>query len=378
VTTQLALVSVVALAMSHSVAGKRPRTEPIRWGIMGSGLISSDFVGALQDLPTEEGRVVAVAARSKESADQFAATFDIPQAYEGYEALANDPNVDVIYIGTVAQTHAACVRIALAAGKPVLVEKPIAMCAEEAAALTEEAKSKGLFLLEGMWTRFFPAIRKARELLSSGVLGDVVAVSADFGWPADPEGEHKRCIDPLSGGVSMDVAMYPIAHILLAAGDAPPAKITAVGTTKAAADGRSRVDWSVAGGLSGFPGNPALSATILCTLDGSTPEEAVFTGTKGTLRVHRPAHTPTKLTLSVAESREVSREESFEFPLPPPPKRARPFNYPGSQGFVYEAQAVHTALREGRLQCAEWTHREAVTTLACVDALRSTVVAGDA
>ena len=89
----------------------------------------------------------------------------------------------------------------------------------------------------------------------------------------------------------------------------------------------------------------------------------------------RPAHTPTRLTLSVAESREVSREQSFEFPLPPPPKRALPFNYPGSQGFVYEAHAVHAALREGRLQCTEWTHAEAVTTQACVDALRGAVIA---
>ena len=133
------------------------------------------------------------------------------------------------------ETHTACVRLALAAGKPVLVEKPIAMCAADAEALTAEAKAKGLFLLEGMWTRFFPAIQKARELLSSGAIGDVISVSADFGWPADPEGEHKRCIDPVSGGVSTDVAMYPIGHILLAAGAAAPSQIVATGTTKPAA-----------------------------------------------------------------------------------------------------------------------------------------------
>ena len=350
----------------------------VRWGIMGAGLISADFVGSLQDLPSEEAQVVAVAARSQASAEKFASSFAIPRAYGGYEALAADPDVDVIYIGTVAQTHAACVRLALAAGKPVLVEKPIAMCKEDAAALTAEAKEKGLFLLEGMWTRFFPAIQKARELLRSGIIGDVVAVSADFGWPANPEGEHKRCVDPVSGGVSADVAMYPVGHILLATGAEPPARITATGTTRPASDGQSLVDWSVAGALSGFPGNPALSATVLCTLDGSTPEEAVFTGTKGTLRIHRPAHTPTRLTISVAESREVSKEQIFDFPLPPPPKRALPFNYPGSQGFVYEARAVHAALREGKLQCEEWTHAESITTQGCVDALRGAVIRGGA
>lgn len=353
---------------------KRARSAPVRWGIMGSGLIASDFVGALQDVPSEEAQIVAVAARAQDRAEKFAQSFGIPRVYEGYEALAADPDVDIIYIGTVAQTHAACVRLALAAGKSVLVEKPIAMCAADAKALTAEAKAKGLFLLEGMWTRFFPAVRKAHELLSSGAIGDVIAVSADFGWPADPEGEHKRCIDPVSGGVCMDVAMYPIGHILLAAGAALPTRIRATGTTKVAADGRARVDWSVAGALSGFPGTPALSATVLCTLDGSTPEEAVFTGTKGTLRLHRPAHIATKLTLSVAESRELSKEQTFEFPLPPPPTGALPFNYPGSQGFVYQARAVHQALRAGKLQCEEWTHEESVTTQACVDALRGAVI----
>jgi dihydrodiol dehydrogenase / D-xylose 1-dehydrogenase (NADP) len=70
---------------------------------MGSGLIASDFVGALQDLPADEASIVAVAARSKASADKFAKSFGIPRAYEGYEALAADPDVDVIYIGTIAR-----------------------------------------------------------------------------------------------------------------------------------------------------------------------------------------------------------------------------------------------------------------------------------
>ena len=354
---------------------KRQRVgEPIRWGVMGSGLISSDFVGSLQDLPATEAKVAAVAARSKASAEKFAQSFGIPNVYEGYEALAADPEVDVIYIGTVARTHADCVRLALAAGKPVLVEKPIALCEEEAAALVAEASAKGLFLLEGMWTRFFPAIHKARELLNSGAIGEVIAVSADFGWPADPYGEHKRCLDPLSGGVSMDVAMYPIGHILLAGGAAKPAQIAATGTTKPASESGGLVDWSVAAALSGFPSNPALCATVLCTLDGSTPEEAVYTGTNGTLRIHRSAHTPTRLTLSISETREQSTDAIFDFPLPTPPKGALPFNYPGSQGFVYEARAVHAALRAGKLQCSEWTHEESVTTQACVDALRNGVI----
>ena len=110
---------IVALAtMGDRGNNKRPRTGPIRWGIMGAGLISSDFVGSLQDLPPEEAQVVAVAARSQASAEKFAQSFGIPRAYEGYETLAADPGIDVIYIGTVAQTHTTCVRLALSAESP--------------------------------------------------------------------------------------------------------------------------------------------------------------------------------------------------------------------------------------------------------------------
>ena len=159
------LLSLLLVAASNDDAACAAMGRPIRWGIMGSGLISSDFVGALKALPADEAEVIAVGARSLEAAQAFATSLGVPKAHAGYEALASDPDVDVVYVGTVAQTHADCARIALAAGKPVLVEKPLAMNGEEAAELVALAKSRGLFLLEGMWTRFFPAVVKARELL---------------------------------------------------------------------------------------------------------------------------------------------------------------------------------------------------------------------
>ena len=100
----------------------------------------------------------------------------------------------------------------------------------------------------------------------------------------------------------------------------------------------------------------------------------MFTGTKGTLRILRPAHAPSRLHLSVSAGRQASEDETFDFPLPPPPVDALPFNYPGSEGFVYEARAVHAALRAGKLELDEWTHADSVTTQAIVDAMRRAVV----
>lgn len=378
------LVLVGALGIEGRVmhASKRPRREPdqpIRWGIMGAGMISHDFVSALKALSSEEGSIVAVGARDLASAKRFAEELGIERAHEGYEALAADPEVDVVYVGTVAQTHAACARLALAAGKPCLVEKPLTLSAEETAALTAEARAAGLFLMEGMWTRCFPSVRRARELLAGGAIGTVRTVAADFGWPAStgPDGryetgEHARLLNASSGGVSMDVAMYPIAHVLLAAGAAMPTRVVATGTVQRAAGGEGFVDWSMGAALSGFPQLPGLTATVLCTLEGSTPEEVVYTGTKGTLRVHRPAHAPPRLTLSIAASREEAAEQVLDFDVAD--KAGRSYHYPGSEGFVFEARAVHAALRAGLLEPPEWTHEESVTTQAIVDRLRAAVI----
>lgn len=354
--------------------------RPIRWGVLGCGQISRDFVSAASALSASESMIVACAARKAESAAAFAAGFskangcENMRSFGSYDALLADAEVDVVYIGTVANTHEELCMAALNASKHVLVEKPITLDADGARRVVEAARAKGLFLMEGMWTRCFPAVRKAREILQSGALGEVVAVAADFGWPAIAEanGPHARCLDPISGGVTMDIAMYPLGHVLLASGGSAPSRVVATGAT-VGPDGAC-VDWSVAASLSGFPApaDPCFTASVLITLRASTPEEAVITGTKGTLRIHSPAHTPTRLTLKSAISRTEWTEEVFDFPLPPAPEGAiLPWNYPSSEGFVYEAEAVVKALRAGLTESTDWTHEESIATMVLVDALRT-------
>lgn len=357
----------------------------VRWGIVGCGNISRDFVSASLALDAQESQVVACAARQPGSAEAFAANFKTTsgaggmRSYVGYESLFADNEVDVVYIGTLANTHEELILQALAAGKHVLVEKPMTLNAEGARRVVAAAKEKGLFFMEGMWTRFFPAVRKVREVLASGAIGDVVTIGADFGWPAvaDPKGPHARLFDPASGGVCLDIACYPLAHVLLGCGGAKPARVRALGVT--AGDADSSADWSVSAALSGFPppADRSLVASIMITLRANTPEEVVFTGTKGYVRIHRSAHTPTKITVGIFQNREdPPLEEVFEFPLPPTPPGAMPWIYPGSQGFVYEAQAVVRALRAGLTQCDEYTRTDSVTVVELVECMREQVLEG--
>ena len=117
----------------------------------------------------------ACAARSQSNADRFGATHGVERTYDSYEQLCNDPNVDIIYVSSIHHLHKEHTLLALESGKHVLVEKPITLNYPDTLELVELARKKGLFLMEAMWTRFFPAVRKTRELIASGNIGTVKA-----------------------------------------------------------------------------------------------------------------------------------------------------------------------------------------------------------
>ena len=131
--------------------------------------------------------MVAVGSRHQGSADRFADEFGIPNRHASYEALVADPEVDVVYVATPHPWHHANTLLALEAGQPVLVEKAFTMSAAEAENLVDTARSRGLFLMEAMWTRFLPHMAEIRRLVANGSLGDIVTVMADHGqwFPKD-------------------------------------------------------------------------------------------------------------------------------------------------------------------------------------------------
>src|ERR1700710_252635 len=152
---------------------------PLRWGVLGTGGIARPLAAA-PGLYGSRG-VAAVGSRSQDTADRFADEFGIGARHAGYESLVADPEVDVIYVATPHPSHRENAILALRAGKPVLVEKPFAMTAAEAAEIVAVAREEKLFAMEAMWTRFLPHIGVIREWLAEGALGDIVTVTADHG-----------------------------------------------------------------------------------------------------------------------------------------------------------------------------------------------------
>src|SRR5215469_13180333 len=161
----------------------------IRWGVVGPGGIATKFAESMQF--AEGGRVVAVASRSRERAVQFGDQFEVEARYGDYESLAEDPNVDVVYVATPHAMHERDTLMMLRAGKHVLCEKPFALNARQADRMVREAQESRLFLMEAIWSRFLPAYRVLTDLIGSGDVGDVLLVESDFGFRLPVDSDHR-------------------------------------------------------------------------------------------------------------------------------------------------------------------------------------------
>lgn len=180
----------------------------LRWGVIGAGGIASDWATSLHEHTDQ--RVVAVASRDRARADEFAAHHGIPAAYDDYAALATDPNVDIVYVATTNNAHLGNALTVIAAGKHLMVEKPIALDADEARQIADAARHAGVFAMEAMWSRFLPRATIIEQLLVDGVLGDISLTTAQLGWPAE-RNANSRLFDPaVGGGGLLDLGVYSI------------------------------------------------------------------------------------------------------------------------------------------------------------------------
>lgn len=178
-----------------------------RWAAIGTGTISRIVIPDLQALTSVE--VVLVHSRDALKAARFAEDFGIPASTDDYAAVLADESIDAVYIATPIGTHHALTRQALLAGKHVLVEKPIAMSAEQAADLFALAASEQRFLMEGMWTKFNPAFRRLIEEIDNGLIGEPRSLRAGFSVPW-PEDDSARWDPSRGGGALLDQGIYPV------------------------------------------------------------------------------------------------------------------------------------------------------------------------
>jgi predicted dehydrogenase len=258
--------------------------QSIGWGILGTGWIATEFA---TDLVANGITIAAVGSRAQDTADAFAAEYGIPNAHASYEDLVADPTVDAIYVSTPHPFHAENAILALNAGKHVLMEKPFTLNAPEAREVVELAESKGLIVLEAMWTRWLPHMVRLREIIASRVLGDVRTVIADHNQklPSDPK--HRINNPDLGGGALLDLGIYPVSFAWDVFG--APASINAISSPTV-----TGVDRQTAIILGYHGGEQAVLHTALDTLG---PNTAAVIGTEGRIEIDAVWYTPTSFTV---------------------------------------------------------------------------------
>ena len=179
----------------------------LRWGVMGAGRLARDVVRELQ---SHGVHVQAIGARDQQRADAFAAELGLASAHASYFDLANDPEVDAVYVVTTNQAHLECALLAIAAGKHVLVEKPFTMDAREARQIADAARAAGVFCMEAMWTRFLPMHDEIARVLESGMIGEAQYLLADHSQFLPPSVSERLWSRELGGGALLDLGVYPI------------------------------------------------------------------------------------------------------------------------------------------------------------------------
>ncbi|MDP9078776.1 MAG: Gfo/Idh/MocA family oxidoreductase [Bacteroidota bacterium] len=295
--------------------------KTIKWGILGAGRIAGKFASDLKLVADAE--LIAIGSRTQESADKFGAEFNIKNRHASYEALVNDPEVDVIYIATPHNLHYENTLLCLRHNKAVLCEKPFAMNTRQAKEMIDVARERKLFLMEARWTVFHPHYKKLHEMIGQGLLGEVRSVLINFGFkPAPPI--PARIFDPaLGGGTLMDIGIYNVfmAMSVLGKPDTIEASMTPAST---GVDEQCAIL---------FKYNNGAMAQLFSTFSSNLATEADIAGTAGRIRLTSRFYEPSATVEyypKYVDSKEIIEVE----------KEA-------GVGYQYEARHVNDCLKRG-------------------------------
>ncbi len=352
----------------------------IRWGILGTGYAARLFAMGLKYLP--DAQLLAIGSRNKESAKEFASTFNVHRQYSSYEKLVEDRDIDVVYIATPPSLHRNHCLLCLDAGKAILCEKPFTLNASQAIDVVTRAREKRLFCMEAMWMRFLPALQKLPSIVEKENIGELCALFANFGVPTPYDLSNRPYNPELGGGALLDLGVYLISLASLLFGK--PEHVTSQSIIA-----HGGIDEQTTVVLSYQTGK---IATLYASLKTAPSNEAIILGTEGEIRIHAPFYRPHRISIkrfSGHKARAMPGPGKFPFI-----KQKLPFlqdqyyrleRYLPSyikekthtvvlpfkgNGYNYEAEEVMCCLRNGKIESSIMSLDETIEIMRVMDIVR--------
>jgi predicted dehydrogenase len=316
----------------------------LRWGILAPGTIADFFVSAVQTHTDQQ--VVAVASRSAERGARFGQRHGISRVHDSYERLLSDSDVDIVYVAAPHAQHRDLALLAIAAGKNVLIEKPIALSAIEAQEIADAASRAGVLAAEAMWTRYLPQFDVLHQILQRGDLGAVRLATADVGWQVSADAPP-RFFDPgQGGGAALDMGVYGYWFAQFAIG--PPTAIKAIGNLTS-----SGVDEQVVALLAGQNGR---LASVTCTMAVTHSGLATIHGTDASARFLDPFVFPARLAVDVDGETHQWRDNS---------------GLTMRDGLAWQAAALADVIAQGMTDSPIHALADAIGVMRVIDAVRA-------
>lgn len=314
--------------------------QKLKVGILGAGHIAQKMATTLMGM--KEAELYAVAARELSRAEQFADEFHAQKAYGNYEALADDPDIDLIYIATPHSHHFGPARMCLLKGKPVLCEKAFTANAREAEELIRIAQEKQVFLAEAIWTRYMPFSRTIRELTESGIIGKPMMLTASLGYPIARKERIVRL--ELCGGALYDLGVYPINFALMTFGNDLEKITSTCMKNEAGVDMQNSITFTYRDGRMAV-----MQTTAFCASD----RQGIISGDKGYLVIDN-INNPQQAVVYNTDHQETGR-----YTCPPQ-----------ITGFEYQVLEAAEAIRQGAIEPASMPHAETLRVMRMLDSLR--------
>ncbi len=313
----------------------------IKWGIIGLGKISHKFARDL--LLVQNSVLEAVASRDLSKAKLFSEKFGSNTFYGSYIELLNDRCIDIVYIATPNNTHENLTILALEHKKAVLCEKPFAINKKQVLRMIHASKKNNSFLMEAMWTRFIPAIKKIKRSVDSGEIGEITYINADFSFKADPS--IKRIYDKgLGGGSLLDIGIYPIFLAYLLLGN--PIKINATAHFfESGAD-------SQLGMIFNYKNAQAL---LYSSFISNSKRVAKISGTLGEIIIDEPWNETDSFSIQKDKERTVISLQTV------------------GRGYTYEIIECNTCLKKNSIESSFWSHQNSIELITLLDLVRKEI-----